>query len=193
MPGRTRIELGGIVLGVVFIALGSLVVVFPSAQVVPHHDPETGKYSLERLSENGSRVYGMLAVIVGAGLVWFSRWPARGAKNSAIECYVWELSQELARRFGLKRYYMVEEVTKSAQRAGFSIAFLAYAHAMFCSRVEFDAHYGPLHVACTYDGLRAIVAHKYFGGAADFDAAAIVRATERSNDEEYSFHDSGLA
>jgi hypothetical protein len=87
---------------------------------------------------------------------------------------VWKLSQELLRRFGKKQYYSVDEVTQACRRASLRTAFLAYAHAIFCSRSDFDAHYGPLRVACTYDGLRIVVRRRYFGELRDFDAADIV-------------------
>ena len=111
----------------------------------------------------------------------------------AIRSYVWRLSQELLRRFGPKRFYSIEEVTKAAQGAGFKMAFIAYAHAIFCNRSDFEEHYGPLHIVCTYDGLRAVVSRSYFGGARDFDAATIVRVTKQPHHEENNFSDSGLA
>jgi hypothetical protein len=106
-------------------------------------------------------------------------------RRLAIRSYFWRLSQELARRFGKKPYYTVAEVSKTAQDGGFRMPFIAYAHAMFCSRPDFDAQYGPLHVACTYDSLRAVVGRRYFGGAQGFDAATIIRLAKPPWDEEY--------
>jgi hypothetical protein len=100
-------------------------------------------------------------------------------RRLAIRNYVWRLSRELAYRFGIKRFYSIDEVTQSVDRAGFRTAFIAYAHAIFCSQKEFDRHYGPLKVNCTYDGLRTVVSRRYFGNVRDFDAARIVRATRR--------------
>src|SRR5205823_11238114 len=190
---RTSKEMGAILLGILFIGLGGLLVVFPSAHIVPHHDAETGKYYLEQVSQRASRAYGVIAVIIGAGIVWLARWPIRGAKGTAIERYVWGLSQELRRRFGLKKYYTLEEVTKSAQAAHFNITFVVYAHAIFCSRSDFDHHYQRLQLACTYDGFRAVVSRRYFGGERDFDAASLVRATKKPNEEENDSYESGLA
>jgi hypothetical protein len=99
-------------------------------------------------------------------------------RRIAINNYVWKLSQELLRRFGKKHYYSIEEVTQAARGASFRIAFLSYAHAIFCSRADFDAYYVPLRVACTYDGLRAFVSRRYFGGVRDFDAASIVSSAK---------------
>jgi hypothetical protein len=190
---RTRIELAAIILGLLFVAIGGLLVVFPSAQMIPHHDPETGKYSLERVSEKGSRIYGSIAVILGAGFVWFGRWPGGGAKSSAIERYVWELSQELARRFGVKRHYAIDEVTRSAQRGSFDTRFIAHAHAIFCSRAEFDGHYKSTDAAGGYNDLRSVVSRRYFGGDLDFDAANVVRATKKPNKGDYDFAENDLA
>ena len=110
-------------------------------------------------------------------------------RRLAIRSYVWKLSQELLYRFGKKRYYSIENVTQAVQRSALSSVFLAYAHAIFCSRPDFDAHYEPLRVACTYDGLRSAVSRRYFGGLRNFDAASIVRATRRV--DESDFHESG--
>ncbi|MDB6021999.1 MAG: hypothetical protein JWQ04_1856 [Pedosphaera sp.] len=108
----------------------------------------------------------------------------------AIKSYALRLPGELARRFDIKEFYTVEQVTKAAQKGGFNVAFIAYAHATFCSRADFDAHYGPLKVACTYEGLRSVVGRRYFrrfGGV--FDASTIIQATKSIDG---AFSESGL-
>ncbi len=111
-------------------------------------------------------------------------------RRLAIRSYVWKLSQDLLRRFGKKNYYTIDEVTNAAERGRFSAAFIAYAHAIFCARADFDARYSALGVACTYDGLRAIVGRRYFDSATDFDAARVVAATRREGIIG-DFHDGG--
>jgi len=91
-------------------------------------------------------------------------------RRRAVGSYFWRLSPALCRRFGKKNAYTVAEVSRVAQDGSFDMAFIAYAHAMFCSREEFDLHYGPLCLACTYDGLREAVARRFFSGATGFDA-----------------------
>jgi hypothetical protein len=110
-------------------------------------------------------------------------------RRLAIRSYVFKLSQELSRRFGKKHYYTVDEVAQVAQKAGFKTAFIAYAHAIFCTRKDFDAYYGSLKLNCTYDGLRAIVSRRYFGGIRDFNATSIVNAT-RTEDIIGGFYES---
>lgn len=100
-------------------------------------------------------------------------------RRFAIRSYVWKLSQELLRRFGKKKFYSADEVTQAAERGQFSAAFIAYAHAMFCARRDFDSHYSASRVTCTYDGLRAVVSKRYFRGATDFDAARVIAATRK--------------
>lgn len=100
-------------------------------------------------------------------------------RRFAIRSYVWKLSQELLRRFGKKKFYTVEEVTQAVERSHLSTAFIAYAHATFCTRPNFDSHYSALRVACTYEGLRAIVSRRYFRGVVDFDAAQVIAATRK--------------
>ena len=102
-------------------------------------------------------------------------------RRLAIRSYVWKLSRELLRRFGKKHYYSLEEVTEAARRASLRTAFLAYAHAIFCSRADFEAHYIPLRFPCTYDALRTVVSRRYFGGVRDFDAASIINATKKTD------------
>lgn|GEM_PF-4378621 len=69
--------------------------------------------------------------------------------------------------------------------------FVSFAHALFCSRSDFDAHYGPLKVRVTYDGNRAEVAKRFFGGATDFDANSIIRYAGTVEGDQ--FYESGIA
>jgi hypothetical protein len=108
-------------------------------------------------------------------------------RRSAVHSYFWLLSQELCRRFGKKDCYGIEEVTTAAREGRFEMAFLAYAHGMFCGRAEFDAHYGPMRVACTYDGVRQVVARRFFDGATGFDAMTILHRATPPRQEEYNF------
>lgn len=87
---------------------------------------------------------------------------------------MYRLSQELVRRFGRRARYSVEHVTQAVQRGGLSAAFIAYAHAAFCNQEDFDAHYAPLGVACTYQDLRRTIARRYFSGRSNFDAGTII-------------------
>jgi hypothetical protein len=111
-------------------------------------------------------------------------------RRMAIRSYVFKLSQELLRRFKKKNFYSIEEVTKAGVGASLQMAFIAYAHAIFCSRADFEEYYKQLGVRCTYDDLRATVSRRYFGGVRDFDAARVIAATRRTN--EGDFHESGI-
>lgn len=97
-------------------------------------------------------------------------------KYFAIRGYVKKLSHDLRRRFGLKPFYTIDHVTKAIERGGYSKDFIAYAHAAFCSRESFDAHYVSLGVNCTFDGLRRIIAIRYLRGCMDFDAETLIRS-----------------
>jgi hypothetical protein len=114
---------------------------------------------------------------------WFKR-------HRAVGSYFWRLSQELSHRFGRKNYYSVAEVSRAAQEKNFNMAFIAYAHAMFCSRGDFDAYYGSLRLACTYDGLREVVARRFFSGAMGFDALNILIRAGSPMEREYAFDQS---
>jgi|SRR6266571_1987996 len=188
MRVKSNKGIAGIILGILFIVAGGFFIALPTAGLVLHHDAESGRYFPEWMSKGGSRIYGFVGVVLGTGLIWLARWPRWGAQRSAIEDYVWSLSQELSRHFGTKKYYSVEEVSRIAGESGYKMAYIAYAHAMFCSRADFDAYYDPLRVACTYDGLRGVIARRYFDGARGFDAATVVRLATRPREEEYDFH-----
>lgn len=185
-------EIAGILLGAVLIAAGILFVVHPKAALVFHQDAFSGDGNfVERISERENRVYGIFEIVVGAGLIWVCRWPKWGARRSAVDDYVWRLSQKLAANLGTKAHYDIEKVTRIARDLGCDMAYIAYAHAMFCSRRDFDDYYGPLHVRCTYDGLRAIISRHYFSGAYGFNAASVVHLATPPEEWAYSFHEGG--
>lgn len=108
-------------------------------------------------------------------------------RRFAIGSYFWRLSLALGRRFGKKNHYTVAEVSSAAAAEKFNLAFIAYAHAMFCRRAEFDAYYGPLHVACTYESLRRPVARRFFDGVMSFDALNILLRADSPKEREYDF------
>src|SRR4051812_15024981 len=93
----------------------------------------------------------------------------------AIRQYVRRLSQELARRFGRKTFYSIDEVTKAVARGGFTNVYIAYAHAAYCSPQEFKNYYDALGVNCTFEGLRQTIAKRYLNGRTDFDASTLFR------------------
>jgi len=109
----------------------------------------------------------------------------------AIRSYALRLPGEMARRFGVCDFYTVEQVTSAAKKSGYNMGFIAYAHAIFCDRANFDAYYGPMGVACTYDGLREVVWRRYFSHLMkDFNAGAVIRWT-RSDLSGDDFQESG--
>jgi len=93
----------------------------------------------------------------------------------ALGDYVNRLSLELVRRFGMKSLYSLEHVTQTVERGGYDKTYLAYAHAAFCSRDDFDSYYGSMNLKCTFDGLREPIGKRFLGGRTDFDAATVIR------------------
>lgn len=178
--------IAGVLIGVLFIVAGGYFMAFPGALVVPQADFEGGRTVLMRVSKEGCRLYGLFAVVFGTGLIWLARWPRWGARRRAIDDYVWGLSQKLSEWLGHREFYSVEEVSRISDACGYEKAYLAYAHAMFCSRSDFDEYYGPLRVACTYDGLRDVISRRYFDGALGFNAATIVRHATPPLPEEFT-------
>lgn len=108
----------------------------------------------------------------------------------AIRIYMLRLSQDLVRRFGKRSSYSVEQITQAVERGKFSAAFIAYAHATFCSQKDFDAYYEPLGVSCSYLGLRRTVGKRYLSGQVDFDAATVISRFRRLDGGD--FYESGI-
>jgi hypothetical protein len=96
------------------------------------------------------------------------------------------------RRFDKRSYYSVEMVTQAVQRGGLSSAFIAYAHAAYCTEADFDAQYKPMRVACSYVGLRRVIAKRYFSGSLDFDARTIIVRFCRISFDSDRFYESGI-
>jgi hypothetical protein len=80
----------------------------------------------------------------------------------------------LVRRFGKKSFYSIEQVTQAVERGKFSAAFISYAHAAFCSELDFNAQYQPMGVSCSYSELRRMIGRRYLYGQLDFDATTII-------------------
>jgi len=110
----------------------------------------------------------------------------------AIRSYMHRLSRELVRRFDKRSFYSVENVTQAVQRGRLSSAFIAYAHAAYCTQKDFDVHYRPLKVACSYAGLRQTIARRYFSGRSDFDAKMIISRFCPTSYYSDSFYESGI-
>lgn len=108
----------------------------------------------------------------------------------AIKSYFMKLSLELFSRFGKKHYYTLDEVSHTAEVAGFKTEHVVYAHSLFCERKAFRRYYKRSPFRDRYETLRGEVSDRYFGGVRDFDAANIIEAV-RSLDIKGEFHESG--
>lgn len=97
-------------------------------------------------------------------------------KRRAQKQFLMVGSSELLKRFGLKKWYSIEEVSRVVDTAKLSAAYIAYAHAIFSQRSEFDDYYGSMKLRCTYDGLRTEVSRRFLGGAYEFTAQGVVEA-----------------
>lgn len=180
--------LGGVVVGSLITIAGVWLIAFPITAAFFHPsggEDIPGPGFLERVTPETSRAYGAAALIFGACLIWFSRWPRWGKRNAAIEDYVWGLSQELSHRYGLKNFYTVEEVSKTAQIGGYRMKFVAHALAIFCSRSDFDEEHKFRKEKLDYYAFREAVARRYFAGLREFDAASVVRLARPPRDDDH--------
>ena len=73
MKRLTTIELCGLVLGIMFLVFGVIAIIWPQAGVVFHFTNDalgmSPRSEPEAVSASGSRVYGVLALLLGAGIV----------------------------------------------------------------------------------------------------------------------------
>jgi hypothetical protein len=102
------------------------------------------------------------------------------------------LSQELVRRFEKRSFYSVEQVTQAVQRGRFSVVFIAYAHATFCSEADFDEYHQSSEVLCSYQDLRRTIGRRYLSGRIDFDAATIINKFCPPDYSRGDFYESGI-
>ena len=98
-------------------------------------------------------------------------------RRRAIKQFVRELPLALHRRFGEKPFYSLDEVNRTSEALGYNKAFIAYAHALLCSRKEFEEYYSPLKVRSSYLSLRRKIGARYFrkAVASGFNAASVYR------------------
>ena len=94
--------------------------------------------------------------------------------DHAIGRSLGQLAPELVRRWGKQPRYSVEQVTQAAEAAGLAAAVSMYAHALYCSQPDFDAHYGTRPEACDYAGIRADITNRYRPGDSGMDHAALL-------------------
>lgn len=73
-------EKGAVVLGLVFVVAGVCMIARPTERVVSHPGPYKhvgllGPNQPEYVSKRGSQIYGVIAVLMGAGIVWLGFYP----------------------------------------------------------------------------------------------------------------------
>ena len=115
-------------------------------------------------------------------------------QRRAIKKIVRRLPLVIYDLFGPKNSYSVEEVNRTVERDGMDKAFAAYAHALLCKQQDFESHYAPLKLRCTYLGLRRKLAKRFFCGIIDFDAQSVYRCAldYRRKYVSDQFYESGL-
>ena len=64
------------------------------------------------------------------------------------------LAQWLSQRWRPQGSYRIEQVTEAAGVIGLASEELVYAHALFCSKSDFDAHYRSQPGQYDYENLR---------------------------------------
>lgn len=82
MKHLTTIEKSAVVIGLVFIVVGAAVIIHPTEGPVFHPGPYKYRAMLgpnqpEHVSKRGSRIYGGIAVAMGAGISWLGFYRGR--------------------------------------------------------------------------------------------------------------------
>jgi hypothetical protein len=74
MKQFTSIEIGGLILAGFLFFGGLVVIIWPQAGIVPHFTNDAlgmpSETSIEVTSITGGRIYGILAMLLGVGIVW---------------------------------------------------------------------------------------------------------------------------
>src|ERR1051325_2794119 len=110
----------------------------------------------------------------------------------AIRSYVKLLSGDLRRRFGMKPFYTLDQVSKAIERGGYSREFVDYAHAIYTSQQDFETLIGPFDSACNYNNIRKVVANRYLDGRLGFDAETIILKFASTFDCKMETYESGI-
>lgn len=81
MKKLTTIELCGLGFGAALILFGLFLIAFPQPARVPHYGhgafSSASQATLENVTEGGSRTYGAISLLLGAGLGLLAFYPAR--------------------------------------------------------------------------------------------------------------------
>jgi hypothetical protein len=76
MNRMTSIEYCGLALGVFLVLAGSTMVIWPQPAMIPHFTNDAlGMFphsEPEFVTTSGARVYGLLSIVCGAGVVWLA-------------------------------------------------------------------------------------------------------------------------
>jgi uncharacterized protein YjeT (DUF2065 family) len=70
MRRLTGVEFGILVLSALFIIFGAAMLIQPTEGFVFHQAYRWAKSSVEHVSKDGARVYGVLSILLGVGMVW---------------------------------------------------------------------------------------------------------------------------
>ena len=90
------------------------------------------------------------------------------AKRRAIRSYTRQLPRLLVRDYGFSRTYTPQQVRRTVERSGLSVAYSCYAIAMFSDRDGFNHFHHAIGEHCDYAVMRAEIANWQFQGDVHF-------------------------
>jgi uncharacterized protein DUF6559 len=91
----------------------------------------------------------------------------------AIRSYARQLPRLLVRDYGYSRTYTPQQVRRTVERSGLSVAHSCYAIAMFSDRDGFNHFHREMGEHCRYDAMRLEIADCHFSGKSDFTISDI--------------------
>jgi hypothetical protein len=98
-------------------------------------------------------------------------------RRRAIRSYARRLPRLLIRDYGYSRTYTPQQVRRTVERSGLSVAHSCYAIAMFSDRDGFDHFHREIGEHCDYDVMRAEIADWQFNSNVDFSVSDIFAST----------------
>jgi len=94
--------------------------------------------------------------------------------NTEVKTSLHKLAAELVQRWRNQNCYRVEQVTEAAEAVGSAADFIVYGHAIFCSKADFEAHYGTQPGEYDYEGLRKGIGKRFWPDVPQLDLATLL-------------------
>ncbi len=98
-------------------------------------------------------------------------------RDRAIKSYLKKLPRLLAKDYGRSKIYTPMQVKKTIERSKLNTRYVCYGISIFSGREAFDLYHQEIGESCSYDGMRSVIAEKYFDGNSEFGISDVISAS----------------